>query len=67
MPSLDGGDSWPPLTEPADTCQNGTSQVFLCVCSLQNWMKNSLKVHNESILEQVWSIFSEASGNVSQI
>ncbi|XP_046947542.1 cell growth-regulating nucleolar protein [Lynx rufus] len=29
----------------------------------QNWMKNSLKVHNESILEQVWSIFSEASGN----
>ncbi|XP_069351915.1 cell growth-regulating nucleolar protein [Eulemur rufifrons] len=27
----------------------------------QNWMKNSLKVHNESILEQVWNIFSEAS------
>ncbi|XP_053422886.1 cell growth-regulating nucleolar protein isoform X2 [Nycticebus coucang] len=27
----------------------------------QNWMKNSLKVHNESILEQVWTIFSEAS------
>ncbi|XP_023375079.1 cell growth-regulating nucleolar protein [Otolemur garnettii] len=24
-------------------------------------MKNSLKVHNESILEQVWTIFSEAS------
>ncbi|XP_012579697.1 PREDICTED: cell growth-regulating nucleolar protein isoform X2 [Condylura cristata] len=29
----------------------------------QNWMKNSLKVHNESVLEQVWSIFSEASSN----
>ncbi|XP_070255551.1 cell growth-regulating nucleolar protein [Myotis yumanensis] len=29
----------------------------------QNWMKNSLKVHNELILEQVWNIFSEASSN----
>ncbi|XP_007451566.1 PREDICTED: cell growth-regulating nucleolar protein [Lipotes vexillifer] len=29
----------------------------------QNWMKNSLKVHNESILEQVWNIFSEASSH----
>uniref|UniRef100_G3THA1 Ly1 antibody reactive n=1 Tax=Loxodonta africana TaxID=9785 RepID=G3THA1_LOXAF len=29
----------------------------------QNWMKNSLKIYNESILEQVWSIFSEASRN----
>nr|XP_027795347.1 cell growth-regulating nucleolar protein [Marmota flaviventris]XP_027795355.1 cell growth-regulating nucleolar protein [Marmota flaviventris] len=29
----------------------------------QNWMKNSLKVHNESILEQVWNIFSEASSD----
>nr|XP_004669883.1 cell growth-regulating nucleolar protein [Jaculus jaculus]XP_044989797.1 cell growth-regulating nucleolar protein [Jaculus jaculus] len=29
----------------------------------QNWMKNSLKVHNESILEQVWNIFSEASSS----
>ncbi|XP_062068916.1 cell growth-regulating nucleolar protein [Lepus europaeus] len=27
----------------------------------QNWMKNSLKVHNDSVLEQVWSIFAEAS------
>nr|XP_006216435.1 cell growth-regulating nucleolar protein [Vicugna pacos] len=31
----------------------------------QNWMKNSLKVHNESILEQVWNIFSEASSSES--
>ncbi|XP_024102072.2 cell growth-regulating nucleolar protein [Pongo pygmaeus] len=30
---------------------------------LQNWMKNSLKVHNESILDQVWNIFSEASNS----
>lgn len=30
-------------------------------------MKNSLKVHNESVLEQVWDIFSEASSNVSPI
>lgn len=29
----------------------------------QNWMKNSLKIHNESVLEQVWNIFSEASSN----
>ncbi|XP_076992499.1 cell growth-regulating nucleolar protein [Tamandua tetradactyla] len=29
----------------------------------QNWMKNSLKVHNESILDQVWNIFSEASSS----
>lgn len=29
----------------------------------QNWMKNSLKVHSESILEQVWNIFSEASSS----
>uniref|UniRef100_A0A8C0KDJ1 Cell growth-regulating nucleolar protein n=1 Tax=Canis lupus dingo TaxID=286419 RepID=A0A8C0KDJ1_CANLU len=29
----------------------------------QNWKKNSLKVHNESVLEQVWNIFSEASSN----
>ncbi|XP_029804595.1 cell growth-regulating nucleolar protein isoform X2 [Suricata suricatta] len=29
----------------------------------QNWMENSLKVHNESLLEQVWNIFSEASSN----
>ncbi|XP_008991855.4 cell growth-regulating nucleolar protein isoform X2 [Callithrix jacchus] len=29
----------------------------------QNWMKNSLKVRNESILEQVWNIFSEASSS----
>lgn len=27
----------------------------------QNWMKNSLKVHSDSVLEQVWNIFSEAS------
>ncbi|XP_069868388.1 cell growth-regulating nucleolar protein isoform X2 [Dipodomys merriami] len=32
----------------------------------QNWMKNSLKVHNESILEQVWSIFSDASSSDSE-
>uniref|UniRef100_A0A250XZX0 Cell growth-regulating nucleolar protein n=1 Tax=Castor canadensis TaxID=51338 RepID=A0A250XZX0_CASCN len=29
----------------------------------QNWMKNSLKVHNESVLDQVWNIFSEASSS----
>ncbi|XP_037685321.1 cell growth-regulating nucleolar protein isoform X2 [Choloepus didactylus] len=29
----------------------------------QNWMKNSLKVHNEPILDQVWNIFSEASSS----
>ncbi|XP_006877341.1 PREDICTED: cell growth-regulating nucleolar protein [Chrysochloris asiatica] len=29
----------------------------------QNWMKNSLKIHSESVLEQVWELFSEASRN----
>ncbi|XP_049645754.1 LOW QUALITY PROTEIN: cell growth-regulating nucleolar protein [Suncus etruscus] len=29
----------------------------------QNWMKNSLKVHSESLLDQVWSLFSEAASN----
>lgn len=29
----------------------------------QNWMRNSLKVHSDSVLEQVWSIFSEASSS----
>lgn len=29
----------------------------------QNWMKYSLKVQNESLLEQVWSIFSKASSS----
>lgn len=29
----------------------------------QNWMKNSLKVHSDSVLEQVWDIFSEASSS----
>lgn len=34
----------------------------------QNWMKNSLRVHSESVLERVWDIFSEASsdGTVDQ-
>lgn len=27
----------------------------------QNWMKNSLRVYSEAVLEQVWSIVSEAS------
>ncbi|EGV91626.1 cell growth-regulating nucleolar protein [Cricetulus griseus] len=29
----------------------------------QNWMRNSLKVHSDAILEQVWNIFSEASSS----
>ncbi|XP_042637971.1 cell growth-regulating nucleolar protein [Orycteropus afer afer] len=29
----------------------------------QNWMKNSLKIHSDSVLEQAWSIFSEAARN----
>lgn len=29
----------------------------------QNWMRNSLKVHSDSLLEQVWNIFSEAASN----
>ncbi|KAM5191822.1 cell growth-regulating nucleolar protein [Mantella aurantiaca] len=27
----------------------------------QNWMKNSLKIHNQPIQDQVWEIFSEAT------
>lgn len=33
----------------------------------QNWMRNSLKVHSDSVLEQVWNIFSEASSSVSSL
>lgn len=29
----------------------------------QNWMKNSLKVHSESLLDQVWNLFSEAASS----
>ncbi|XP_005068885.1 cell growth-regulating nucleolar protein [Mesocricetus auratus] len=29
----------------------------------QNWMRNSLKVHNDALLEEVWDIFSEASSS----
>ncbi|XP_007496803.1 cell growth-regulating nucleolar protein isoform X2 [Monodelphis domestica] len=29
----------------------------------QNWMKNSLKIYNDSLQEQVWDIFSEATSN----
>lgn len=29
----------------------------------QNWMRNSLKVHSDSVLEQVWNIFSEAASS----
>ncbi|CAO2640080.1 Cell growth-regulating nucleolar protein [Lemmus lemmus] len=29
----------------------------------QNWMRNSLKVHSDAVLEQVWNVFSEASSS----
>ncbi|XP_074085901.1 cell growth-regulating nucleolar protein [Macrotis lagotis] len=29
----------------------------------QNWMKNSLKIYSDSLQEQVWDIFSEATSN----
>ncbi|XP_043825409.1 cell growth-regulating nucleolar protein isoform X2 [Dromiciops gliroides] len=29
----------------------------------QNWMKNSLRIYNDSLQEQVWDIFSEATRN----
>ncbi|XP_052005460.1 cell growth-regulating nucleolar protein-like [Xyrauchen texanus] len=29
----------------------------------QNWMKNSLKIHNLSLVEQVWEIFSSAANS----
>ncbi|XP_029446883.1 cell growth-regulating nucleolar protein [Rhinatrema bivittatum] len=29
----------------------------------QNWMKNSLKIHNQQLQDQVWEIFSEAISN----
>ncbi|XP_061109304.1 cell growth-regulating nucleolar protein [Conger conger] len=31
----------------------------------QNWMKNSLKIHNTALHDQVWDIFSEATSNTS--
>jgi hypothetical protein len=42
-------------------------EQWLFVLCPQNWMKNSLKVHSDSVLEQVWDIFSEASSSVSQL
>ncbi|OCT99344.1 cell growth-regulating nucleolar protein [Xenopus laevis] len=29
----------------------------------QNWMKNSLKIHNQSLHDQVWEIFAEATSS----
>ncbi|NP_001085756.1 Ly1 antibody reactive S homeolog [Xenopus laevis] len=29
----------------------------------QNWMKNSLKIHNQTIHDQVWEIFAEATSS----
>ncbi|KAJ8262567.1 hypothetical protein GJAV_G00167870 [Gymnothorax javanicus] len=31
----------------------------------QNWMKNSLKIYNTALHDQVWDIFSEATSNAS--
>jgi len=31
----------------------------------QNWMKNSLRVTDSTLQNQVWDIFSEATGDVS--
>ena len=42
---------------------SGFDNVRRKMAKFQNWMKNSLKVHNGSILEQVWNIFSEASSS----
>lgn len=32
----------------------------------QNWMKNSLKIHNQAIQDQVWEIFSEATSTTKE-
>ncbi|CAI9577624.1 unnamed protein product [Staurois parvus] len=32
----------------------------------QNWMKNSLKIHNQALQEQVWEIFSEATSTTKE-
>lgn len=31
----------------------------------QNWMKNSLRITDSALQDQVWDIFSEATRNVS--
>lgn len=33
----------------------------------QNWMKNSLRITDSTLQDQVWDIFSEATRNVSEI
>ncbi|XP_077333918.1 cell growth-regulating nucleolar protein [Lithobates pipiens] len=32
----------------------------------QNWMKNSLKIHNQAIQDKVWEIFSEATSTTKE-
>ncbi|XP_072262551.1 cell growth-regulating nucleolar protein [Pyxicephalus adspersus] len=32
----------------------------------QNWMKNSLKIHNQAIQDQVWEIFAEATSTTKE-
>uniref|UniRef100_A0A803TH19 Ly1 antibody reactive n=1 Tax=Anolis carolinensis TaxID=28377 RepID=A0A803TH19_ANOCA len=38
---------------------------FFCFLIKQNWMANSLKIHNKTLQDQVWDIFSEATKKVS--
>ncbi|XP_068133500.1 cell growth-regulating nucleolar protein [Hyperolius riggenbachi] len=33
----------------------------------QNWMKNSLKIHNQALQDQVWEIFSEATSSKNEV
>uniref|UniRef100_H9GGZ4 Ly1 antibody reactive n=1 Tax=Anolis carolinensis TaxID=28377 RepID=H9GGZ4_ANOCA len=37
---------------------------FFCFLIKQNWMANSLKIHNKTLQDQVWDIFSEATKKV---
>lgn len=40
---------------------------YSCFFAAQNWMKNSLRITDSTLQDQVWDIFSEATRNVSDI
>uniref|UniRef100_A0A803T329 Ly1 antibody reactive n=1 Tax=Anolis carolinensis TaxID=28377 RepID=A0A803T329_ANOCA len=48
----------------AKTHKGDVKQEFFCFLIKQNWMANSLKIHNKTLQDQVWDIFSEATKKV---
>lgn len=45
--------------------QKCTFSVIGVFFHAQNWIKNSLRIHDSTLQDQVWDVFSEATRNVS--